>query len=82
MVRNMIYGGAFVFMMVAVWLAVEVKHHVQKNRIRRRALEILRRKEAAKAALRKSKEDEAWAHYVFGETEGLRHDFDDDPAAG
>ena len=82
MIRNLVYGGLFFFMMVAAWIAVEINHRIKKNRIRRRALEILRRKEAAKAALRKSKEDEAWAHYVFGETEGLRHDFDDDPATG
>lgn len=69
-----------------LFLIVEIHHSCKMQQLkkerRQRAYEILKRKEAAKAALRKSKEDEAWASYVFDETEEFRHDFGDDRAAG
>lgn len=73
--------GSVVFMFllaVAVMIANLAQRRANKREIRRRALEILRRK----AALRKSKEDEAWASYVLETTEEYRHDFGDDRASG
>lgn len=82
MVRNLICGGIFFFGLVAAWGLTELHWHIQekkrKKEIRERAIQILERK----AALRKAKEDEAWADYVSEINQEMRNEFGDNRQAG
>jgi hypothetical protein len=86
MIRSLIVGGLFLGLMIVAWVLVEIHHKIayerQKKDIRDRALEILRRKEAAKAELRKQKEDEAWGSYVLEKNQEMQDELGDDRQAG
>lgn len=82
MIRNLICGGIFFFGLVAAWVLTELHWLMQERKrkkdIHERALRVLERK----AAIRKAKEDEAWADYVSEINQEMRNEFGDNRQAG
>lgn len=82
----MAIGVIFLGLTIVMWGFVDLKHRIdakkRKKAIRQRAYEALMRKKARQDALRKQKEDEAWASYVFETNEEFRNEFGDDRQTG
>lgn len=79
----MAIGVIFLGLTIVMWGFVDLKHRIDaKKAIRQRAYEALMRKKARQDALRKQKEDEAWASYVFETNEEFRNEFGDDRQTG